>query len=395
MSHNRQSTSILQFLTHKNPEVTHVPSKNRTNTRNQDWHVPGRILPWKDFQSNILEAIYNGSLFEELRQPQRMLPHFPTISQGTDCIIEAETNVIAMYEKWNKTIITAALGPVQQKFGPARGVSRKQPIRRSSKVAKQAKKRSLARLRPDSGSVSWNSTLPATDPAHDSLALERFPKEFKPAFKWSSEKFFAMEVLDENGAFGSHKEVMDVSMPIRQAYTYCIQNLCRYGCILTCKEAFVFRVRPLEDEPSDSSVDADKKLEEGLIRNGLMEYHTIPWSNHYKDDSSSCKSWTVNLALWFLHILAGNQYKVWWKYDELVGETIAPQLDVGVSASDVVPVQEHHDTEDPTSRSQSPRSEATVALDDSVGKKRRWDAVESEDDPIHSSFSKRSFTIAV
>lgn len=53
-----------------------------------------------------------------------------------------------------------------------------------------------------------------------------------------------------------------------------------------------------------------------------MDYVSIPWSqgsaeDQFKDD------WTVNLALWFLHILAGNGYEVDYGYKPLVDENLS------------------------------------------------------------------------
>lgn len=51
-----------------------------------------------------------------------------------------------------------------------------------------------------------------------------------------------------------------------------------------------------------------------------MEYASIPWDNTAPAGSKQPEKWTVNLALWFMHILAGNNFRVGWGYgleDEL------------------------------------------------------------------------------
>lgn len=128
--------------------------------------------------------------------------------------------------------------------------------------------------------------------------------------------------------------------PIRQAFTYCIDNMCRYGCILTCEEAFIFRVQPLDEEPgrlptsfppqrqclspgprisrsplANGSSRSPEQLQLALMTKGKIEYILIPWKNHTQGGVERAEVWTVNLALWFFHVLAGHRYEVAWTYD--------------------------------------------------------------------------------
>lgn len=60
-----------------------------------------------------------------------------------------------------------------------------------------------------------------------------------------------------------------------------------------------------------------------LSADGMMEYISIPWSNHCPpDDTDGPEHWTVNLALWFVHVLAGNNFEVDWRYDPLRDEDV-------------------------------------------------------------------------
>lgn len=65
-----------------------------------------------------------------------------------------------------------------------------------------------------------------------------------------------------------------------------------------------------------------------------MEYVSIPWGNHQaSSDGHDVKHWTINLALFFMLILAGNEHELDWTYDDLLNEEIRrrddkpPQLD--------------------------------------------------------------------
>lgn len=53
-----------------------------------------------------------------------------------------------------------------------------------------------------------------------------------------------------------------------------------------------------------------------------MEFVSIPWGNGCDDNHESYRKWTVNLALWFTHILAGNNYRIDWGYPHLRDEKI-------------------------------------------------------------------------
>ena len=53
-----------------------------------------------------------------------------------------------------------------------------------------------------------------------------------------------------------------------------------------------------------------------------MEYVSIPWENHWEGGEESQETWTINLALWFVHILAGNNYEARWAYGRLEDEKL-------------------------------------------------------------------------
>lgn len=53
-----------------------------------------------------------------------------------------------------------------------------------------------------------------------------------------------------------------------------------------------------------------------------MEFVSIPWGNGCDEDHENYRAWTVNLALWFTHILAGNNYRIDWGYPHLRDEKI-------------------------------------------------------------------------
>ena len=52
-----------------------------------------------------------------------------------------------------------------------------------------------------------------------------------------------------------------------------------------------------------------------------MEYMSVPWK-----ESDKHNSLTFNLALWFVHILAGNHHEVGWDYSPLASETLTRKI---------------------------------------------------------------------
>lgn len=51
-----------------------------------------------------------------------------------------------------------------------------------------------------------------------------------------------------------------------------------------------------------------------------MEYISVPWTNHCTGDARTYETWTVNLALWFFHVLAGNHFEAAWRPGDLKDE---------------------------------------------------------------------------
>ncbi|KAM0415705.1 hypothetical protein ACHAPT_013321 [Fusarium lateritium] len=263
------ATSILEFLTHPNPTVSHRPPKRKTNSRNQKWHSPKQIKKWDEFHDfDVFKTSFGGRLLEEARREGRDLPAYPYIDDEADCVERDEGDTRDLYAKWTKSIVTAALRPIRQEFHsamwskgdpppdkepseppPRPEKQRHLPRRECSVEAKTPKMQSLRRLRPDSGSTLSNTSPRSGDLDPAICRRERFPKEYKPAEKWKSKWMADLSLISESGEWERGKSGHDLAWPIKQAYTYCIQHMCRYGCILTCHEAFIFRVKPRGVEP--------------------------------------------------------------------------------------------------------------------------------------------------
>ncbi|KAI0913548.1 hypothetical protein F4823DRAFT_558878 [Ustulina deusta] len=90
--------------------------------------------------------------------------------------------------------------------------------------------------------------------------------------------------------------------------------------------AMKWKSRDITKLVMENSDRTQANLKKALATDGLMEHISIPWENVGFQDSNTVQyQWTVNLALWFVHILAGNDYAVDWNYDKLVNEQLAAE----------------------------------------------------------------------
>jgi cytoskeletal protein RodZ len=149
----------------------------------------------------------------------------------------------------------------------------------------------------------------------------------------------------------------------------------------------------LANHPADVKV-----LRNELINNGLMEYVAIPWDNHSNGSKEDVSAWTVNLALWFVHILAGNNFEVSWSYVDLTAETLVlsqPDVDseqsplASKNVQDPGDARDKQDEEDERSETSAESDTTNIRTPLNAKRKRNTDDEEEEEEGFHLSFSKR------
>ncbi|KAI0798293.1 hypothetical protein GGR55DRAFT_672827 [Xylaria sp. FL0064] len=329
MENRRRAQSLLEFLTAKNPLITPVDGNGGLNGSRLDYYCPKAVKPWAEFDYEAIETMYGGELIKEAKKKRRNLPHYPHLDAEIDLrLVKGEPTTRSLFNKWNHTIVLASLREVQDVFYPClwREKTGETPSEGKGAIgAKKAQKgirkqRSKRSRQPDGGSVSMREVLLKKP-------QERFPKEYKSTANWSSKKLRDGKYTNKETGEWLEEVKLIVNnniAPIRQAYTYCINYGCRYGCILTTSEAFIFRIKPrgsqkvsIDDDPSSYN-----QLLKTVKNDGLMEFVSIPWGNGCNNHHHDYKSLTVNLALWFAHILAGNHYKLDWNYRKLHEEEL-------------------------------------------------------------------------
>ncbi|KEY75225.1 hypothetical protein S7711_11122 [Stachybotrys chartarum IBT 7711] len=332
------SNTIFNFLTRENPAVT-AAEEGRGNSSSPHYFGPKKLQKWDEFNFALLKEIYEEKLWAEANQTGRSFGN-QYISKH-DLEIKHEKLTEFLVTKWNMPMVMAALEAVSDSLHPCIWVALVKPDSETTgnqqsdfkgagskhKPKSKPKNKKQRQFLPDASAISLCGPCKLRDVQSFYKTSERLPKEYKPSFKWSSAQ--VDRLTDAKGFWVASKKNRDAGLPIKQAYTYSVSNGCRYGFILTTQEVFIFRVRPLNG-PGAGSIqpgsDMDKRrLTREMKKRGLMEWVAVPWDVHRASAEERFEKLTVNLALWFLHILAGNSHGLDWNYRRLRDEVLVQQ----------------------------------------------------------------------
>ncbi|KAH7302833.1 hypothetical protein B0I35DRAFT_214745 [Stachybotrys elegans] len=334
------NTSIFEYLTIENPRV--MPrSEGRGNTSNQGYFTPRKLKEWEDFNMGVFKQLYDGQLIQEAyrRRDGFHIPHIDRVQKD----LEVEGSTVHLLEHWTIFMTKTALRTVENTLHPTtwspspwkpkastlQQDGGKKKKKRSDMADYKTKRKNPSRLKVDITSVLLCTSCEERDKQSFWRTNQRMPKEVKVYPNFSSTR--TLDRLDQDGFWDTSKRNLNDEMPVRQAYTYCVRSGCRYGCILTSHEAFVFRIRPLDGENGSFPNHSNRQraqVVEALRDRGLMEYKVIPWTNYRSEDSGDLHKFeelTINFSLWVLHILAGNSHEVQWNYGSLTEELLTRQ----------------------------------------------------------------------
>lgn len=265
------TTTVLDSLTWPNPEVEYDLDGGGSNTRSRKYHTPEEIIPWKEFTMDTIARIAGGNLLRTIQTTPSLLSA-PPVLDPEFCFEENNTRFIMT--KWNHEIVQKCLNAVKNQLPtctwnssikarakqgssilttastsyastpatesgiPIHAASVQAALGYLNKDSSQKKKKH--RLYPDAGATIACHTHGDSCPAS---WIERLPKDYKTSTKWRSWEALR-RLTDKNGRLIRKEISKDPAYPFRQAYTYCVEFNCRYGCILTTEEAFVFQIRP-------------------------------------------------------------------------------------------------------------------------------------------------------
>ena len=288
--------TILQYLRKDNPplKTQHCIRGKNTKSMHSLWVRPGEIRSWEDFDLESLRAIYSGELNEVLQRRHPGLNDHANIPQFPFCEIRDEESLNTLLTKWTYSTVTDALVGAQSFYQNRRRIS-------MVKCAQADYPGSLSNFRPD-----WAGILRPTSQTRPPNILLG---DTKLNAKWSSDWI-------RQGPFQFTSGDKDWRQPLLQIFTYCTWANARYGYIITDAELVVVRVRPGsvgESQEKDSQSETDtilnKLADDGspaakAQRYGILEYKAIPWTNGAGETQDSVANMTVNLALWWLHIMA-------------------------------------------------------------------------------------------
>ncbi|KAK0512432.1 hypothetical protein JMJ35_005560 [Cladonia borealis] len=319
--------TLSDYLRGKNPNLYMKSSTRGSNTTSSrpPYLIPGSIEKWEDFGYDSLQEIYGGALHRVLTR-QFSCRDYSDIPQKPYREIANENCLEMLLAMWNWRVISEGLSKAQEcLYG-----------RDNTKViymAKGGRSRFAmgGKFYPDWAGIQ-SDPQDDLDPTEIRKPPNILPGDSKLGRKWSSNKI-------EDGLVDPAHQNSDWMKPLRQIFTYCVRANARYGYIITGEEVVVIRVRPILEpgDPGETNDDQESRhesesskigqetvdsqaslpdLDEGhdfilsspvfgkVEANGRLEYKAVPWSNAASLDPRRSADLTVNLALWWLHIMA-------------------------------------------------------------------------------------------
>jgi hypothetical protein len=303
--------NLLEYLTRPNLEVNRTnlqPGPNSLSIGN--YEVEG-VQPWADFTLEKALDCFGDILRADIPSDQMHLP--APISQHHLNLTD-ESSVDAILKKHNHVIVDRSLQLAQPRL-EGRGLHL--PVSWSWGSLSHIEED--PRLRPD-----WAGTIHSGSPPYEN----RVPGDTKQSKKWRS------TMKDST----SSSEQEEYWKPLRQVLLYCVRVNSRYGYIITDAEALFFR-RTKSPEPSqslsanrprrqppqtahhrvtsitsvisrttamslDSSGSPYTDAGNPDINEAAFEICVVPWTN------SGVTQMSINLGVWFIHLLATSDISV-------------------------------------------------------------------------------------
>ena len=294
--------SLLDYLRLENPLIDSTPCTRGSNTTSKKfkWHEPRIIREWDDFEYKALQSMYGGELRTVLERHFE-LRDFSGIPQFPFREMHDEDSLECLLVKWNHSIVSDALSTAQDHLDDHLSSTKIYMV----KGGQADYPDSNSKLRPDWGAIRrpWSAL---------SENKNILPGDTKLSTKWTSD--------DIERGYCEHRWTAscDWFSPLKQIYTYCIRANARYGYLITDKELVVLRITPTQEYDSQSGLDnldsqesfrsLDPTPASRARDAGILEYKAIPWQtdDNITSNDSNSEAMTVNLALWWLHIMAAD-----------------------------------------------------------------------------------------
>ncbi|KAL8830876.1 MAG: hypothetical protein Q9170_005534 [Blastenia crenularia] len=316
--------SLLDYLTSSDPTLDchECSSGGTTQSAKFTYDSPEWLQQWTDFEYDALLTMYGGSLKQilESRFDLKDFSHIPRIPFRQ---IFDEGSLEAPLVKWNQSMVTEALAkaqaeseddPLVQAIYMGTGGQASIPLlpRKVDKSKKSGK------LIPD-----WAGELRSA--AYSDLPRNFLPGETKLSCKWDGSQLRPgrFEKLGNNKAWQG---------PVKQIYTYCVRAEARYGYLITDKELVALRNRPSVEHEVHRSENPAKDAAAHIRTNGVLEFKRILWADDENGRTSdSAQGLTINLGLWFLHMLVLKEAELVANHEEDVFEGFGDSQEQGMT----------------------------------------------------------------
>ena len=317
------------YLRRENPTLIcgACPPGSNTTSRIVEYLIPDHIKDWTDFQYESLRSVYGGILNQVL-ESEFLCQDFSAIPQQPFREIYDERSLESLLTKWNHSVVSEALSKAQEHLY----------ANRSNMTIYMARggQSHISQLVKEKRFPDWAGIQPALSQA-DVRGIETSPINILPGDTKVSKKWLSDDIVD--GALDTDYTPDNWQRPLKQVYTYCVRANARYGYIITDKELVVIRLGPSTQEESPFSTqessqgfnvvqnipESTKESSQGRFEydegnddvlpnamfnrmkkdGGVLEYKAIPWTNNNGGRTGGAHDpMTVNLALWWLHMMA-------------------------------------------------------------------------------------------
>ncbi|KAI1187757.1 hypothetical protein F5B17DRAFT_452645 [Nemania serpens] len=296
--------SFLTYLTLANPEVDSTACKGSDSSKSSQRYKPDDVKPWTDLTLKNFEATYKDVLLHPLGDPERR--NATEVPPRMTRLFEEES-VKRLTECWNEKVVQHVLHGTQsllnQKLPGGLFADGQLYFTRNCGEGHIPNDRGILQ-RPD-----WCLYRAAAD-AGVGVYKNLLPGDIKPAKRWKSEWINSSKTSLKRKA----------NLMLAQITKYMALGNTRYGFILSEEELVPMRLSKFmrdtqaqeelaqhestyAEQLTNSSMsfneDPDGCYADAARREGVrLEYCRIPWT------ASGENSFTVNLALWWLSVLA-------------------------------------------------------------------------------------------
>ncbi|KAJ9669375.1 hypothetical protein H2201_000727 [Coniosporium apollinis] len=302
-----------------------------------------QIALWTDFNLSTLNKMYDDILRRKCKRGD-----LPTVDEIFRTVWNEAGVETAIYD-WTSKVVCEALKEAHEQLHQSDRIYMARAC-----FGEDVRSTSHQPYKPDWAGIQGNRRRCGAERLQNLL-----PGDTKISSKWNVEEI-------KPGPVKRSFKLPEWMKPIKQIFTYCCELKTRYGYLITDEALVVVRVGPAPG--------ADRNREEAkqTHADGLLEYRIITWDRTGQDQAGSSPSdqggrLSVNLALWWLHLLAAKENKLQWEYPPLEQETLEDPGELQTSITQLAAPERSDDGQTESgSQSQSTADPVSSSFDPSV-----------------------------